>query len=88
MRDDSNTWGNVRFITLRFSSTYDTPEGHRRLSSSTYTWPSSCRTRSVPVTWHQMPCGGVMPWHCGRSAFADWITSAGTMPSFTIRWSW
>jgi len=35
IRVDSNSCGNERFITLRFSRTYDTPDGHRRLSSST-----------------------------------------------------
>ena len=57
----SNICGKVRFITSRFSSTYDTPDGQRRLSSSTYIRPSLSRTRSVPVMWHQMPRGGFRP---------------------------
>ena len=66
----ANICGKVRFITSRFSSTYDTPEGQRRLSSSTYIRPSLSRTRSVPVMWHQMPRGGFRPAHGLEKALA------------------
>jgi hypothetical protein len=51
----SNSSGNTRFITTRFSSMYDTPDGTRRLSSSTYTVPSASRTRSLPQTCAHTP---------------------------------
>ena len=35
MRWSSNSSGNTRLLMLRFSSMYETPEGTRRLSSST-----------------------------------------------------
>ena len=56
-----NAWGWTRFITVRFSSTYDTPDGVRRLSSSTTKLPSLRRIRSMPATWTYTPPGGVTP---------------------------
>ena len=69
---------------LRFAIMYETPEGTRRLSSSTRN-PSFVRTRSVPQMATQVPCGGVKPristLYCGQPR----TTSTGTTPSSTMR---
>ena len=65
MAEFSNSSGNTRLMTCRFSSMYDTPEGTRRLSSSTYTVPSLSRIRSEPQMCAQMPSGGFTPWQEG-----------------------
>ena len=49
--------GNTRLVTRRFSITYDTPEGVRRLSSSTRSTPSGLRMRSMPAMWMRTPPG-------------------------------
>ena len=46
-----NSSGNRRIIILRFSSMYETPEGTRRLSSSTQKLPPPSRTMSMPAMW-------------------------------------
>ena len=40
--------GNARRMKARFWTTYESPDGQRRLSSSTRQMPSSSRTRSMP----------------------------------------
>src|SRR5205823_9783331 len=49
----SNSSGKTRLVTMRFSIMYETPDGTRRLSSSTYSVPSRSRTRSEPQTCAQ-----------------------------------
>ncbi len=67
---------------------YDTPEGTRRLSSSTYIVPSLSRIRSEPQMCAQTRCGGFTPTHCGRKFLESASSSAGKTPARTIRWSW
>ncbi len=75
--------GEDRLVTIRFSSMYDTPDGTRRLSSSTCTVPSESRTRSQPQMCAHTPPGGRTATRCGRK-FADPAnTSAGNTPSRT-----
>ena len=45
----------------RFASTYETPLGVRRLSSSTSQRPSSPLIRSLPATWMYWSSGTSMP---------------------------
>ena len=70
-------------VTIRFSNRYDTPDGTRRLSSSTYQNPWSSRMRSLPQMWAQMPPGGSTPTHSRRKLGDPVTRSAGTIPSLT-----
>ena len=56
----------MRLEISRFSSTYDTPDGVRRLSSSTRKVPSGSRIRSMPAMWMRTPPGGRTPAELGR----------------------
>ncbi len=58
--------GNTRLVMRRFSITYETPDGVRRLSSSTRSTPSGLRMRSMPAMWMRTPPGGFIPRSCGR----------------------
>jgi hypothetical protein len=78
--------GNTRFITMRFSTMYDTPLGTRRLSSSTYSVPSRSRTRSLPQMCAHTLFFGVMPTHCGRKFTDSFNSSAGNTLSLMILW--
>ena len=51
----------TRLEMVRFSTTYDTPDGVRRLSSSTRQVPSGSRMRSTPAMWMRTPPGGFTP---------------------------
>ena len=75
-------------MAIRFSSTYEIPDGVRTLSSSTFQRPSASRTRSQPETWHQTPPGGRM--RCAARAKSGRVTTScqGTMPSRRISCSW
>ncbi len=71
------TCGNMRLEIRRFSITYDTPEGVRRLSSSTRQVPVGSRIRSMPAMWMRTPPGGLMPRSFGGSAAAPSTSSRG-----------
>ncbi|COV93944.1 Uncharacterised protein [Mycobacterium tuberculosis] len=57
----ANRFGKTRAMVRRFSITYDTPDGERRLSSRTRKSPRWSRIRSMPATWIRTPLGGTIP---------------------------
>ncbi len=56
-------------MTSRFSSMYDTPDGHAQVVLEHVDVPSASRTKSVPQTCDHTPCGGLTPMHWGRKSF-------------------
>ena len=71
----------TRLVTRRFSTTYDTPEGVRTLSSSTRNTPSGPRMRSMPAMGMRTPPGGRRPRSLGTKDLAPSTRSAGITPA-------
>ena len=83
----SNARASSRLERSRFSSTYETPDGVRRLSSSTRNTPSPSRMRSMPEMWMRTPAGGRTPRRAGRYCAEPSTTSAGMVPALRMRCS-